>query len=296
MGAIAVDDNLRAMETPQLDVTDRGYLYGDGVFETVRVYCGVPFALDAHLERLTDALTRLAMPAPARSVLRRRVERTLAAAGLQDAVLRIVCSRQGAGFGMAPSPRTDAVRTVTMVLPLPRFPERFYTDGKRLHLVRVPAVEDAPEMVHGIKTTAALQRVWALHLARQSGCDDVVLVDRHDRVVEAGSANVFARVEGRWITPPLAVGALPGITRQTLLDLCRADGIPALEAELSVATLRQADEIALTSSIQEVVGATRVEGAAVGGGRIGPWTRALQERYSRHVRALLDHDAAQATR
>jgi len=267
-----IDGALVAPEAAKVSAYDRGFLYGDLVFEVMRVYAGAPFARDEHLARVarSAALVHLSMPAsPAQ--LADELTRALKAAAAGDAYVRVSVSR-GEGPPGLDLTRATAPRRVIMVEPLPALPEALYARG----IAAVTAT--TTRATEGTSAAAAkfggyLANALALHDARARGADDAILVDAAGRVLEATAANVFAVRGGELLTPDVASGVLPGITRAAVLRLARP--LRTVEAPLDVGALRAAHEVFLTSSIRELVPVVRIDGAAVGAGVPGPVTRRL---------------------
>lgn len=251
---------------------DRGLLLGDGVFETLRAYAGRPFALDEHLARLRGscAVARLPMP----DDLPRRIDETLRANGLDrgaDAAVRVTLTRGPGGRGASPKGAGPPTILVTAVPIEPR-PEA--ERGLRVATAARPAGAMA-----GVKAIDYLSNVVARIEAEEKGADDALFVDRDGFVVEATQANVLAIVGDDLVTPPLASGCLPGVTRAALLRLAPDAGLRASERPLRVADLQQADEVLLSGSVSEVLPVVEVDGARIGDGQPGRRTRALRQAY-----------------
>lgn len=270
-------------EQARISVFDRGFLYGDSVYETLRVYRGRPFAFDAHLQRLVESGERVGFVLPwDREHVRAAVHQTLAAAELPDAYLRIIATRGSGELGLDPNLALDP-QLLVLVLNLPALPAELYDKGRRAWLVSVTR-----NLVGALdpraKTGNYMNSVLALGEARRHRADDAIMLDHAGRVAEASSANVFAWIDGRWCTPPLEVGILSGITRRTVLALCGEVGIPAEERVLWPADLQRASEMFLCSSVREIVPVVALGDVAVGEGVVGPQTRRLHALYRDEVR------------
>jgi branched-chain amino acid aminotransferase len=143
---------------------------------------------------------------------------------------------------------------------------------------------DAPDAADTTaKTGAHLSNVLAMREAREAGAHEALLLDRDGYVTEGASSNVFIVRGGRLVTPPLAAGILEGVTRGIVLELARAEGMPALEAALRPEDLASADEIFITSTAREVLPVTRLDGRAVGSGLVGPCTTRLHASFRRRA-------------
>ena len=278
-------------------VLDRGFLYGDSIYEVARTYRGVPFALERHLERLWASAAQLAMPMPAREKLLEEISRTLQAAGNAESYVRIVITRGEGPFGLATHAH-DEPRLIVIVRPLETPPESLYARGMHLALVRVrrnhPRALDPKA-----KTGNYLNSVLALSEAKRSGADDAVLLDLDERVTESSTANIFFAKDGVVVTPPLSLGILAGITRALVIEEARANGIIVREEPHGAGALADADEVFLTSTLREVMPVTRLSlledqdpsPRPVGDGQPGPITKRLRELF--HAR--VDREIAQAS-
>lgn len=289
---------LLAPADAKVSVFDRGFLYGDSVYEVVRTYGGAPFELDAHLARLAHSAERLAMALPwdvARTAAELR--RTLAAARGDDPAdpdgapwnagerwARIVMTRGAGEIGLDPSLAVDPT-AIVIVQPLHGPPARAYEDGVKAVVVGVQRV--SPRAVDpSAKTGAHLNHVLAVREARAAGAHEALLTDGHGHVTEGASSNVFGVRGGRLVTPPLAAGLLEGVTRGVVLRIARALSVPVDEAPLRPDDLAAADEAFITSTVREIVPVTRIGDAPVGDGRPGPVTRRLHAEFRRRASAV----------
>ena len=268
----------------RVSVLDRGFLYGDSVYETLRVYGGVPFAFEAHLERLEESGRLVAFALPwDRAALRAAVEQTLAAADLGDAYLRVIVTRGSGTLGLDPA-LAAGPQLVILALELPELPGSIYEQGRSACLVSVQRnIKQALDP--RAKTGNYMNSVLAADEARRRSADEAIMLDHDGRIAEASSANVFARVGDSWWTPPLDVGILSGITRGTLLRLCRERGIAVQERVLWPADLVSASEVFLCSSVREMVPLVRLDDQAVGDGSVGAGFAELLALYRAEVRA-----------
>ena len=265
--------NGRLTANPMISADDRGFLLGDGLFETLRVYAGVPFRLGRHLERLDGGCRRVGIPFP--TALPETVSQVLAAnPRLLDAALRITVTR-GSGRGLWPS--TEAVPTVLVSLS-PYTPDpAWYREGVSAQIADGRLDENGPLV--GLKHLGYLPSILALRNAAKEGADEAILLNRAGFVAEASASNLFCVMEGALLTPPLSAGILPGITREVILKVARSTGDPAQEADITLPGLQRAEEIFLTSSLREMAPVTQLDGVPVGTGAPGPVCEALSEAY-----------------
>jgi branched-chain amino acid aminotransferase len=230
---------------------DHGVLVGDGVFETVRVYDGRPFAWRRHLDRLTHSAQGLGLRMPDRDDLRSAADSVLRANKLSEARLRITITG-----GLAPlgSERGESHPTVliaaTEIRPHPA------TSA----VVVVPWTRNEHSAVAGLKTISYAENVRALAYAQERGAGEAVFANTRGELCEATGSNVFLVREGQVVTPPGDSGCLLGVTRALVLELCAELGIPAAEPSLPITALAQADEAFLTSTVREVQPITAVDG------------------------------------
>jgi branched-chain amino acid aminotransferase len=283
-GKVCIGGKVVDPEAATISVFDRGFLYGDSVYETLRVYRGTPFALEEHLDRLYASGRRVGFELPwTTQHIRDTVDRTRAAAGLRDAYLRIICTRGSGPVSLDPSLALDP-QLVVLVLDLPPLPASLYDEGRSVALVSVQRnLQKALDPQ--AKTGNYMNSVLAIREARAQGAEDAIMLDHSGRVAEASSANVFVLVDGVWCTPPLDVGILSGITRKTILAVCAKHGISAEERVLWPKDLAAAREIFLCSSVREIVPVTKLGDAPVGSGAVGPETKRLLQLYRAEVAA-----------
>lgn len=269
-------------DAARVPVLDRGFLFGDGVFETLRTAGGCPVLWRPHLARLRRSAAGIGFEVPwTDAELRAAADATHHATRNDDSVLRIVVTR-GSGPLMLDPRRARDPLLVILALPLALPDEASYLQGLRARIVdltRVPASALDP----ALKTANYLPNIQALRQASAAGDDDAILVNLAGRIAEGATSNVFAVIAGALRTPPLSEGILPGITRAAVLARAEHLGIPAAEAPLTPDELRAADEVFLTSSVRGPIAVTALDGRPVGPGREGPVTA----RIRRHLADVL---------
>lgn len=270
---INIDGALLEPDQAQIPVFDRGFLYGDSVYEVVRTYRGIPFALDRHLQRLGRSAAKLALNLPEQAWLEEQIQRTMAAAGNPDSYIRIIVTRGSGPLTLDPTSAT-APRTVILVQAFEPFSAWMYERGIRVTVPQVRRQARAAGETTA-KTGNYLNSVLALGEAKRRGFDDALLIDTHGRVAEATSANVFIARGEALCTPTLETGPLMGVTRGLILDIARADGIEVRECELTPDDLLAADEVMLTSTLREVLPVVAVDDRVIGQGRPGPVAKRL---------------------
>jgi branched-chain amino acid aminotransferase len=283
-GHVWVDGRLLPAEGPHLSVFDRGFQLGDGVFETLRARAGRPTELTEHLTRLRRSADGLDIPLPADvdGRLAAGIADLLAADGLDgpegDASIRITVSR-GAfrGRGLLPPDEVVAATLAIQAWPVAPAPTAHLERG--LHLVASAVRRDPANPIVTLKTTSRADYVYARLEARRAGADDALFLTVDDHLSEGTTANIFlvrrSPTDGvpELATPSLDCAILPGTTRSWLLDWGRRVGLRPYEGRLRRADLAAADEAFLSSSVAGVLPVTAFEGAPIGDGSPGPWTR-----------------------
>jgi len=233
---------------------DHGLLVGDGVFETLRVYDGIPFAWTRHHQRLVRSAAGLGLTAPGSQELRAAVDAVLAANGLNEGRVRLTVTGGPSPLG---SERGEGPPTV-IVVAAPAAPWPPSVD-----LVIVPWSRNENGAITGLKTTSYAENVRALAYARERDAGEAVFLNTRGELCEATGSNLFVIGDGVVRTPPGGAGCLLGVTRALVLELCAENGMPAEEAALGPEALHEADEAFLTSSTREVQPVGRVGGRAL---------------------------------
>jgi branched-subunit amino acid aminotransferase/4-amino-4-deoxychorismate lyase len=274
---VHLNGRLVAEAEARLAPDDRGFLLGDGVFETMRAYGGRCAFLDEHLARLRRGCDALRLPFP--GDLPARLDDTLRANGLREAALRVTLSRGPGGRGA--SPRGAGPPTV-LVTAAPVPPPR---EAVRLATARHPHVAALP----GVKTIDYAANVVARLEAEDAGADEALLLDAEGRVVECAQANLFAVRGDALLTPPLSRGCLPGVTRGVVLELAPEAGLRGVERDLTPADLRSASEVFLTASVSEIVPAVSLDHSPLGAGRPWPAAAQLHRLYRKRAQAEQGH-------
>lgn len=266
----------------KVSIFDRGFLYGDSVYEVVRTYDGVPFMLEAHLARLESSATRIGMRLPAPlATFAQEVAEVHRASGNPDSYIRIVSTRGSGPLGLDPGLAENPTRIV-VALPLNPPPPETYLDGASVALVSVRRnLRDAIDPM--AKTGNYLNSVMALAEAKKAGAYEAIMLDHRDYVTEGASSNVFAVLGHTILTPALDAGILEGITRAAVFSCCEEGGLRVLELPLTEAALRSADEVFITSSIREIVPIVKVDDAQIGTGRPGPVYKQIRALFDAYV-------------
>jgi branched-chain amino acid aminotransferase len=291
MAAIVnVNGRVSDQEHAVISVFDHGFLYGEGVYETLRTYNGQPFLFDRHMRRLRTSSAMLALPVPLGDAeIGRRFHDTMHAAGLgegpdREAYIRILITR-GVGelsYDPAACPTSSVV---VIVKPHVAPPHEVFEKGVTVALV--PIVRNHPGSVNPlIKSNNLLNNALAMQEAFRRGGYEGVMRNYRGELAECTQSNLFVVKDSVALTPTIESGLLPGITREFLFEVGAELGIGVRGAVLHDEDLFGADEAFLTSTTREVVPIVQVDDRRIGSGRPGPVTGALLEGYRRKAHAL----------
>ena len=270
----------------KLSPFDHGFLYGYGLFETMRAYQGYIFRLDRHLTRLRRSAQSLGLIHSILNVVEGKQSlgtacmETLEANKFKNARLRLTVS---AGEGdMMPDPSTCSSPTVLItarnLVPLP--PEK-YASGFKAALSSLRRNSQSP--LSRLKSTCYMENILARMAARAVGCDEAILLNEQGYLAEGSTANIFLASNGELVTPSLESGVLPGITREAVLEIARASNIKTLERQVELKELIEAEEAFVTNSILELMPLTWFEGKPIGTGKPGQLTKKLIAAYKELV-------------
>ncbi len=275
---VSVNGQLGDADTLRISPLDHGLLVGDGVFETMRVYSGVPFAFTRHLARLQRSAAGLGLPVPPTVGLRDLADAVIEANELREARLRITITGGPAPLG---SERADVAPTVVIaasaLTPWPPTAD----------VVTVPWTRNERAATAGLKTISYADNVRALAYAQEQGASEAIFANTRDELCEATGSNVFMVRDARLVTPPAESGCLLGVTRALVLELARDLGLDPVEGAVAVGALAAADEAFLTSTTREVQGIAHVDGVALGA-TPGPVTSRLAAAFTDLVARDLD--------
>ena len=272
---VYINGNLVPLSQTVISPLDYGFLYGYGLFETMRAYGGFVFRLDKHLNRLSGSGGRLGIPAITAG-LKEAVTATLQANKLSDARIRITVSI-GEG-GIAPDTRQCQKPTVlVMAEHYEPPPERVYRTGFKAIVSSLVRYSRSPLSI--IKSANYLENMLAKQEAAAAGADEAIRLNEKGFLAEASMSNVFLIADGKLMTPPLESGILPGITREAVIELASRLGISTIERDIPIEELFRAQEAFLTNSLIEVMPLTEIDGKPVASGKPGLITERLRTAY-----------------
>ena len=280
-GIVYLNGTLVSAQEAKISPFDRGFLYGYGLFETMRSYKGHVFRLDRHLARLKRSAALLALASELEAYdLEQAVYDTLEANRLKDARIRLTVSAGIGERGLAP-PNLGSITVMVSAQKLDLPPPQVYRRGIRAAIVSTRRNSLSP--LAQIKAANYLDSFVALSQAVALGAEEAILLNERGFVAECSTSNIFLVAKGLLLTPSVGSGILPGITREAVLELARTLRIEALEGEIAVAHLLGAEEAFLTTSVREIVPITSVDAKPIGSGRPGPVTGRLMAAYKELV-------------
>ncbi|MBI3781977.1 MAG: branched-chain-amino-acid transaminase [Deltaproteobacteria bacterium] len=280
---IFLDGEWYSRETAKVSVFDHGLLYGDGVFEGIRVYNRRIFRLEAHLDRLYDSARALALTIPMSLVeMAETVREAVRRNQKEDGYIRLVVTRGVGDLGI--DPRKCAKASVFIIVTdISVYPRELYARGIKVITAATRQVaHDAFDS--RVKSLNYLKNVLAKIDAQQSGADEAIMLNSAGYIAECTADNLFVVRHGKLLTPAPQDGALEGITRGTVLELAGEAGIHAAETRLTRYDVYTADECFVTGTGAELMPVTEADGRLLGEGKPGPVTRKLTEAFQALVR------------
>ena len=294
---VNVNGQVFDQEHAVVSVFDHGFLYGEGVYETLRTYNGQPFLFDRHMRRLRKSAEMLTLGVPITNAeIDARFRETARAAGLGDspaheAYIRILVTRGVGELSYDPA-ACPTPSVVVIVKPHVAPPAEVFERGVKVALVEI--VRNHPGSVSPlIKSNNLLNNALAMQQAARCGGFEGVMRNYRGELAECTQSNLFIVKSGAALTPPIDAGLLPGITREFLFEIGAEAAIPVREAVLKDTDLLGADEAFLTSSTREVVPIVQVDDRRIGAGVPGPITRRLLQGFRRQAQALTQTPNAQ---
>lgn len=262
------------VKSAHLSPMDHGFLYGDGIFETLRVYDKEPFKIKDHLERLRDSARVLRIPLPYNDKrLTAIVSRLIRENNLEDGMIRLTLTRGpgpiGLDIALCPKPTF-----LVLAFPFSPHPASLYQKGISLQVTDIirNSVKAIPPSA---KTANFLNNILAGIEARQKGAREAVLINDKGFVTEGTVTNLFIVKKGKLLTPPEKAGILLGVTRKVVLEIAIKERLPVEERLFRPASIFSADECFVTSSGYEIMPATKINGKKIGAGKPGPVTQTL---------------------
>jgi branched-chain amino acid aminotransferase len=299
-GAVYVNGTIRSANEAVIPVYDHGFLYGEGVYETLRTYNRIPFLFDRHARRLRASADHLHLAVPFDdATLARHVDDTMAAAfsraadapdPASEAYIRVLLTR-GIGELTYDITATPTPSLVIIVKPMEPVPARIGDEGIKISLV--PILRNHPESVNPIiKSNNLLNNAMAMQEAYRRGAEEALMCNYRGELSECSQSNFFMVREGVALTPKLNAGLLEGLTRGFLFEVGRDIGIEVRDATLYPHDLATADEVFITSTTRELSPVVRIDDRVIGSGRPGPVFAALRAGYRKRADELTRTAAA----
>ena len=279
MEKVFLNNKLVDIDKACISVTDSGFLYGAGLFETMRSHNGVVFALKDHLDRLFASADVLSINnLYDREYITEAITKLLHSNKLTDARLRLTLTN-------GPMTESEEKRKSTLLITAVKFrsyPPEYYKKG--VMVVLCPFKQNPIDPASGRKTTSYFSRMIALNLAHQKRAAEAIWFTLDNRLAEGCISNVFLVKDSVLYTPPINTPVLPGVARKTVCRLALEDSIKSTEKDLSIDDLLAADEIFMTNVIMQVMPITKVEKHTVGDGQVGPIAKKLHKSFEELVK------------
>ena len=280
---IWLDGKLVDREDAKISVYDHGLLYGDGVFEGIRLYHGRIFECQAHIDRLFESARQIRLTIPyTKQELADAMGETIRANNRTDGYIRLVVTRGVGNLGVSPftCPRPSVFIIADEIA---MYPREMYEQG--MAVIIASTVRTAARMVSpAVKSLNYLNNVLAKIEAVDAGVGEAIMLNEDGNVAECTGDNIFIVTDGTLVTPPPEAGILLGITRAVVLRLAEQMGIPAVEQNLKPAELYAAHECFLTGTAAEVIPVTKINDKTIGQGKVGEITRRIHKAFHELVR------------
>jgi branched-chain amino acid aminotransferase len=285
-----LDGKWHDRETATISVYDHGLLYGDGVFEGIRVYGGKIFKLSEHLDRLYDSAKAiwLTIPIPKDEMVA-VTEEAVKRSGISEAYIRHIVTRGVGDLGLDPR-KCPKASVIIIVDTIRLFPEEVYETGLRVVTAGTP-IPHREALSPRVKSLNYLPHILAKIEGIHSGADEVLMLDSEGHVAEGSGQNLFVVRNGALRTPAAYSGILRGVTRDVIIDLARQAGYDVQETTLNRYDIYTADEAFFTGTASELIAIRQVDGRIIGSGKPGPVTRDLRSRFQALTREVGERTA-----
>ncbi|HEG44714.1 MAG TPA: branched-chain-amino-acid transaminase [Phycisphaerales bacterium] len=281
---IWIDDKLVDEQDAKVSVFDHGLLYGDGVFEGIRIYSGRIFELEAHIRRLYESAMaiRLEISMDADSLIA-ATKQTVKANEITDGYIRLIVTRGVGDLGLDPF-LCEKSCVIIIADNVQLYPEEFYEKG--LNVISAATIRNHPMTVPPqVKSLNYLNNILAKIEAIDRGVSEAIMYNHEGYVAEASADNVFIVREGVICTPPVSSGSLDGITRAIIMKLAKEEGISIVEKNLTRFDLYTCNEFFLTGTGAEVIGIINIDGRVIGDGKPGEITKMLRRKFFEYARS-----------
>lgn len=279
---VYINGKFFAPNEAMVSVFDHGLLYGDGVFEGLRIYNGKIFRLEQHIDRLYDSAKAICLKIPMTTAeITEACLETVKQSEFTDGYIRLVVTRGAGTLGLGPE-RTENPQVIIIVDKIKLYPQEFYDNG--LAIITAATIRNHPAALSPrIKSLNYLNNIMAKIEASNAGCLEALMLNHKGEVSECTADNIFIVRDGNLLTPPTDAGILEGVTRDVVLELAQAAGIPTFEKTLTRHDIYVADECFMTGTAAEVIGVVKVDDREIGDGKPGPITRKLKALFVEHT-------------
>ncbi|MFA5257899.1 MAG: branched-chain-amino-acid transaminase [Opitutales bacterium] len=280
---VYINGKMFEQQDAKISVFDHGLLYGDGIFEGIRIYDGCIYRLDEHLERLEKSARALLLDMPwSREEIAEAVCESCRVNNLPNGYIRLVVTRGVGTLGLSPKTCHDP-QLIIIADKISLYPEEFYTNGLKIITVATRR-NNAAALPPMVKSLNYLNNIFAKIDAQNAGFMEALMLNDEGNVAECTGDNFFLVEKGTLVTPPVSSGSLAGITRGGVIDSARQLGIPLVERTVNRYDVWVADEMFLTGTAAEVVPVVEVDARKIGDGKPGPVTLRLLDSFRLNVR------------
>lgn len=267
----------------KISVYDHGLLYGDGVFEGIRIYNGKAFKLKEHVARLFESARHIKLEVPiSQEQMIKAINDTIALNDKKDGYIRPIVTRGAGTLGLDPRKTSDP-QVIVIVDDITMYPAALYENG--MEIATVSTIRNHPNAVNPrVKSLNYLNNILAKIEGIQAGCLESLMLNHKGEIAECSGDNIFLVKNGILRTPPIDAGILEGITRDTVIDLAKKARIPVEEISLTRHDVFVADECFLTGTAAEIIPVTKCDARTIGSGKLGPITKQLRDAFHRMAR------------
>jgi branched-chain amino acid aminotransferase len=280
MTKVYISGKFYEKQDAKVSVFDHGLLYGDGVFEGIRIYNGKIFKLKEHVDRLYDSAKGILLDIPiSREAFAEAIQRTVQTNDRREGYIRALVTRGSGSLGLDPRKTTDP-QIIVIVEEISLYPAELYEQG--MEVMSVGTIRNHPSALNPrIKSLNYLNNIMAKWEAIKAGCLEAVMLNHKGEVAEGSGDNIFVVKNGGLKTPSLDSGILEGVTRNLVIQLARDQGFAVAETALTRHDLYTADEVFLTGTACEIMPVVKVDARMIGTGKPGPTVKRLRESFTK---------------